>query len=227
MTVRPAQEDLSAYFAQAAAWDEDRLKEAERSRRLAWTVAATACCVATLATLAVCLLAPLKSVEPFIVRVDRSTGAVDVVSALSSARDQTPDEAVSKFFLARYVRVREGWLAASEREDFRQAALMSSASEQLRLAELHRPSNSQNPRALYGPDVVIDVQIRAISFINEKVAQIRFRRTLLRAAEAESQDWIATVGFDYVRTPMREADRLINPLGFQITSYRADPEVVP
>lgn len=227
MSARPAQEDLRVYFAEAAAWDADRLREAERSRRLAWIVAASACSVATLATLAVCLLAPLKSVEPFVVRVDHSTGAVDVVSALSPALKQSPDEAVSKFFLARYVRVREGWLAASQREDFRQAALMSSAPEQLRLAAFHRPSNPLNPRVLYGPDAVIDVQIRAISFINAKVAQIRFRRTVLRGTEAEAQDWIATVGFSYASTPMREADRLINPLGFQVTSYRADPEVLP
>jgi type IV secretion system protein VirB8 len=25
---------------------------------------------------------------------------------------------------------------------------------------------------------------------------------------------------------MREQDRLVNPLGFQVTSYRVDPEVV-
>jgi len=33
------------------------------------------------------------------------------------------------------------------------------------------------------------------------------------------------VAFTYTRAPMLEADRLRNPLGFQVTSYRADPEV--
>ena len=32
--------------------------------------------------------------------------------------------------------------------------------------------------------------------------------------------------FTYTRAPMSEPDRLRNPLGFQVTSYRADPEVI-
>ena len=39
-------------------------------------------------------------------------------------------------------------------------------------------------------------------------------------------DWIATIAFTYTRAPMSEPDRLRNPLGFQVTSYRADPEVI-
>ena len=35
-------EDLKAYFAEAASWDHDRLLAANRSKRLAWTVAAVA-----------------------------------------------------------------------------------------------------------------------------------------------------------------------------------------
>ena len=32
--------------------------------------------------------------------------------------------------------------------------------------------------------------------------------------------------FAYTQAPMAEGDRLKNPLGFQVSSYRADPEVV-
>ena len=31
--------------------------------------------------------------------------------------------------------------------------------------------------------------------------------------------------FDYSRAPLSESDRLMNPLGFQVSTYRADPEV--
>ena len=30
--------------------------------------------------------------------------------------------------------------------------------------------------------------------------------------------------FDYVKAPMKEKDREINPLGFQVSEYRNDPE---
>jgi len=59
-----AQADLKGYFAEAKSWNADQIRSAERSRRLAWGVAAFASAVATVAVGAVAALAPLKSVEP-------------------------------------------------------------------------------------------------------------------------------------------------------------------
>ena len=68
--------------------------------------------------------------------------------------------------------------------------------------------------------------IRAVSFVSDGVANVRFHRTVRRGPQLEESDWIATVAFTYTKAPMAEADRLRNPLGFQVTSYRADPEAV-
>ena len=71
--------ELKRYFTEARRWDQDRLASALRSRRLAWSAAAVATGLAGIATGAVAMLTPLKSTEPFVIRVDRTTGAVDVV----------------------------------------------------------------------------------------------------------------------------------------------------
>jgi type IV secretion system protein VirB8 len=68
------------------------------------------------------------------------------------------------------------------------------------------------------------VEVRAISFLSSHVANVRFHRLERRGGAAAESDWIATVAFHYTRAPMAEADRLRNPLGFQVDSYRADPE---
>ena len=39
--------------------------------------------------------------------------------------------------------------------------------------------------------------------------------------------WVSTLTFSYANAPMSSTDRLINPLGFLVSEYRADPEVVP
>src|SRR5690349_7419990 len=98
-----AANDLEGYFQEARSWDQDRLAAAERSKRLAWTVAGGASVLAVAAVSAVVALAPLKSVEPFVVRVDRTTGGVDVMTGLKGRGDLTYDEAVSKYFLGQYV----------------------------------------------------------------------------------------------------------------------------
>jgi type IV secretion system protein VirB8 len=223
---RPAA-DLKAYFAEARSWDEDRLRAADRSRRFAWMVAGAAGVLAGVAVAAVGALAPLKTVEPYVVRVDRATGAVEVLSGLAGGKNLTYEEAVTKSFLATYVRAREGWLPAAAEANFRQVSIMSTPDEQLRWAAGFRPTNPASPQRVYGPAADVQIAVRAISFVARGVANVRFHRTLRRGAQSEESDWIATLAFAYAKAPMDESDRLRNPLGFQVSSYRADPEVAP
>ena len=218
--------DLKRYFSEARRWDQDRLASALRSRRLAWAAAALSTGLAVIATGAVVMLTPLKSTEPFVVRVDQTTGAVDVVRGLSEEGPVRYEEAVSKYFLGQYVRQREGYLDPAAEDAFRNVSLLSAPAEQRRWADLFRGSNPASPQNLYGRDGEAVVSIRAIGFISDGVANVRFHRTFRQAQQTVESDWIATIAFTYTRAPMSEPDRLRNPLGFQVTSYRADPEVI-
>ena len=77
---------VAAYLEEARGWDLDRGRAAERSARRAWWVAGLAGLVAFAAVVAVAGLTPFKTVEPFVVRVDNTTGIVDVVSTKSIIR---------------------------------------------------------------------------------------------------------------------------------------------
>ncbi|KQW67027.1 conjugal transfer protein TraJ [Phenylobacterium sp. Root77] len=219
--------ELRAYFAEARRWDEDRLANARRSAVIAWTAAGASSLLALCGVLALAALTPLKRVEPYVVRVDSATGAVEVMTALKDVEARSYDEAVTKSFLASYVRAREGWLPAAAEADFRQVSLMSSAAEQQRWASVYRAGQPLSPQTQFGPAAEALVEVRAISFIAPGVANIRFHRKVRRGGAPEAaSDWIATLAFSYAKAPMREADRLANPLGFQVSSYRVDPEVV-
>ncbi len=218
--------DLKVYFEEAKRWDQDRLASAQRSKRLAWAVAASAGALALAAVGAVAALTPLKTVEPFVVRVDQSTGAVDVMTGLKGEDHLTYEEAVSKYFLSLYVRSREGWLPQAAEQNFRQVSILSTPAEQQRWADAFRPSNGQSPQVAWGANAVSLIEVRAISFVSPKVANVRFHRIVRQSQQTTESDWIATVAFTYTKAPMAEADRLRNPLGFQVISYRSDPEVV-
>lgn len=218
--------DLKTYFSEARSWDQDRLRGAERSRRLAWTCAGVMALLAVSAVAAVATLTPLKTVAPYVVRVDRATGAVEVMTGLSGTRNLTYEEAVTKSFLATYVRARETWLAPAAEANFRQVSIMSTPEEQQRWAAYFRPTNPTSPQLAFGPGAEAQVAVRAISFVAPKVANVRFHRTVRQGGQVADSDWIATLAFTYAKAPMSEADRLRNPLGFQVSSYRSDPEVV-
>ena len=218
-------DDLKSYFEEARRWDQDRVRDATRSKRLAWTIATISGGVAVASVAAVAALAPLKTVEPFVVRVNQTTGAVEVMTALTGAKDVTYDEAVSKYFLGQYVRAREGYLAPAAEENFRFVSITSTPAEQQRWADFYRATNPASPQATLGAEGVATVAIRNITFINDKVANVRFTRTVRKAQEVQTSDWIATLTFNYTQAPMEESDRLRNPLGFQVQNYRADPEI--
>ena len=218
-------DELLNYFRDARSWDADLARKARRERKLAYGVAAGATALA-IAAIAFHVAAPLRTVEPYVIRVDRSLGSVDVVNVVDDTAQVTSDEAVGKYFLSQYVRARESWVAAAADELFRSAAVLSVPEEQQRLAIERRPEAPSAPVNLYANGETVGVRIRNVSFINPRVAQVRFIKLVQRGtAPEEASDWIATINFRYSDKPATEADRLYNPLGFQVVSYRADPEI--
>lgn len=218
--------DLKQYFADARSWDEDRARSAMKSKRNAYIVGGVGALIGITGIGAVAALTPLKRVELVKVTVNKQTGAVDIQTELTGKKPITYDEAVTKYFLANYVRLRESWNPRSAQEDFNAVAILSATPEQQRYNDMSIPSNPKSPRAVLGDGAFAFARVTNITFINNRVANVRFTRNVTTPTGATSTDWIATVTFGYTNAPMSEGDRYRNPLGFQVENYRADPVVV-
>jgi type IV secretion system protein VirB8 len=218
--------DLDKYFSDAKGWDFDRVREANKQKRIAYLVAGAGVTFG-LAMLGWHVAMPLRSVEPYVMRVDRQTGGIDVITRLTNTRDVTADEMVNKFFISEYVRNREAWNAAASREMENRVYALSVPQEQEKFSGTRRVQNPNSPANTYQSGEVVSASVRNITFINNRVAQVRFRRSVMRPGNApeEASNWIATINFKYVDRPTTERGRLENPLGFQVVSYRADPEI--
>lgn len=216
---------LKAYFDKARRFDQDRLISLERSARIAWSIAIAAGGIAGIAIFSVAALTPLKTVEPFVVRVDNSTGIVDVVSALTS-KAGSYDEAVTKYFAARYVRAREGYVWSEAKENFDTVSLLSAQSEQTRFAAFYRGSNPNSPQNVYGRGSTAKITIKSISMINANVVSVRYLMTVTRGDDVRTTHWVASITYSYINAAVSSTDRLVNPLGFVVSEYRADPEAI-
>ena len=219
--------DLKAYFAEAASWDLERLQAANRSKRLAWALAATASALAITSVAAVAMLAPLKTVAPYVITVDRATGASEITSQLSGNRDASYEEAVSKYFLADYVRNREGWIPQARKEFFEGVLAMSSRDEQARWIAFYGKDNPKSPQSVFTDLDTVSVAVKSVTFVSKQVAQVRFTKTLQRGSISTDSPAIATMTFDTTDTPTSEKQRFKNPLGLEVQTYRADLEVTP
>jgi len=218
-------DDLKAYFAEAASWDHERLIAANRSKRLAWIVAGVAGGLAITGVAAVAMLTPLKTVAPYVITVDKATGASEITSPMSGDRQITYNEAVAKYFLADYVRNREGWIPQARKEFFEGVLAMSSREEQARWTAFYSKDNPKSPQATFTDLDTVFVAVKSVTFVSDKVAQIRFTKTLQRGATVTDTPAIATVTYDTTDTPTTEQQRFKNPLGLEVQSYRADLEV--
>ncbi len=218
-------EDKDKYLESARTWEYDRMRAAIQSRRVAWGVAAGACTLAVVSVGAVAMLTPLKTVEPYVIRVDKSSGETEIVTALKGPQPRSYDDAVNRYFIAQYVRLREGWLSDAARENAYTVMLMSDQAEGGRYLGSVESNNKNAPSNIYGEKGYISISIRTISFLSSSVAQVRFTKIITIVQNTPvAQNWNAIMTFKYTTAPEHEKDRNINPLGFQVVNYRSDPE---
>jgi type IV secretion system protein VirB8 len=218
-------DDLKAYFAEAASWDHDRLIDAKRSKRLAWIVASVASGLAIAGVAAVAMLTPLKTVAPYVITVDKATGASEITTSMSGDKTVTYSEAVAKYFLADYVRNREGWIPQARQEFFEGVLAMSSREEQARWTAFYSKDNPQSPQSVFTDLDTVFIAIKSVTLVSKNVAQIRFTKSLQRGSSTADTPAIATVTYDTTDTPTTEQQRFKNPLGLEVQTYRADLEV--
>lgn len=216
---------LDAYYAEAASWNQDRVQSLRSSRQRAWWVAAAATFIGVLQAIALVLLTPLKTVEPYTLLVDRTTGYVQALKPLEQAKLQ-PDAALTQSFLAQYVIAREGFDIATLNPNYRKVALFSAEGARSSYLQMMQASNPASPLVVYPRTTLIDVRVKSVSSIGPNVVLVRFD-TVRSDAGAQQQPpnpWVAVIRYRYSTEPMKLDDRLVNPLGFQVTSYRKDPE---
>jgi type IV secretion system protein VirB8 len=218
-------QDLKAYFAESASWDDDRLIAAKRSQRLAWTVAAMASGLAITGVAAVAMLTPLKTVAPYVITVDKATGASEITTSLTGDKQITYNEAVAKYFLADYVRNREGWIPQARKEFFDGVLAMSSREEQARWTAFYSKDNPKSPQSVFTDLDTVFIAVKSVTFVSKNVAQVRFTKSLQRGSSTTDTPAIATVTYETTDTPTTEQQRFKNPLGLEVQTYRADLEV--
>ena len=217
---------LRSYFQDGEIWEAEIIKRAKRSSRVAWFFALVFAGIAALSLVAVVLMLPLKSFEPYLVEVDKNTGYIEVKSGLTRPANLTEQEAVTQANVVRFIRNREGYDPYAIEERFGTAALLSTGDAARELQALYSAANPQNPAKVYGKLKRVLVDIKSVSFPNSSTAIVRFSTTEKSETEAIDQHWISVVRFRYTDTPIKNEWRFENPLGFQATSYRRDQETV-
>ncbi len=227
--VAPNQVERDAYYAEGESWAEDRAKAAQRAQRTAWIVAGAAAAIAVLEAIALALLVPLKTVQPYVVTVDRQTGFVETTQQLVPGGALTQNQAVTQAALVQYVLARESYDRTDLKQKYQNVQWWSAPEERAAYLRQMAPQNPASPLRINGPQTTVAITVKGVSLLGPDTALVRFdaERREPGAAAGTVQPYAAAISFRWSGEPMRAEERFINPLGFQVTRYRRDAEAAP
>lgn len=222
--------------AQAANFEVTIADMARRSERRAWLVAWSAIVMALILAGGYFYFLPLKEKVPYLVMADAYTGTSTVARLTGDFGDHgiSASEALNKSNLSHFVLARESYdYSQFGQRDWNTVHAMATPMVSASYARLYSKTNPANPHTRFGKNKSVRVKILSLQLheavntnASPKAATVRFQRSLYDKATGATEPLdskIASVEFVYKSNlKMDEPNRVLNPLGFQVTSYRVD-----
>ncbi len=183
-------------------------------------------------------IAEVKTVEPYVVQIDDKQGIVQLVNPVS--RNQyAANEMIDRFFVAQYLNARESYNISLLRYNYNVVRVMSTVDVFGSFRRDVSPNVPTSAAALLGAEGMRTVRVKSLAYIQnppmpnnnaettpEKIIQARVE---LRDTRPNGQDvvdhFVITITFQYAQLQLNEEERLINPLGFTVTSYQIQREI--
>ncbi len=176
-------------------------------------------------------------IQPFVIEVEKKTGITNIVNPLVN-RELVSNEVLNKYFITRYIKARESYSAESWRYNYYTVVRLLSTPQVYGSFKRFIETSTESPIAMYGGQTSTVVSFRSIQFfpsiidargkMTDPQAVVRFtilpEKGTLRGAVDNKIYKILTLTYKYQQTKMSDDDRNENPLGFFVTSYRADIE---
>jgi type IV secretion system protein VirB8 len=213
------------YYEAASSWAQDTHATLRASRRTAWIIAGVAIGVASLQAIAIAFLLPLKQSVPYTITVDRETGYVQTTRGVNLG-NLTETDAIAQSFVVQYVLARESFEATDYRENYRKTMMWSQGGAETEYARDWDKNTPNGAAQRYRPTTRVKVTVKSVTILGPRSAMVRFdtEQTEGPSSGGMRQPWVASVGYSFSGKPVSEQDRYLNPLGFQVSSYRRDAE---
>lgn len=211
----------------AVGWEDSMSQLRQESEARAWKIAKVSTLCSGLTLLSLAGLIPLKQVVPYVVAVDRATGQTEIVSV--GSLNSIPNRSLqSKYWVTQYVRARERFDSQSALIDFDEIRLWSARDVYTEYAKRFQGDSALQRRFAKGGGW--RVTVLSIGLVDDHHAVVRIERAETGSPENASPTpvrFTADVTFDFNPPVLgRERELLENPMGFHVTDYRLDPELV-
>jgi type IV secretion system protein VirB8 len=160
-----------------------------------------------------------KSLEPYVIEVEEKTGIATVVNQMTS-QNFTGDQMVRRYFINQFIHSASGYDPKTYKLDVDKVRLFSTSGI---YSDFRNRINAKD----LGGESRIEVRVKSIQFPDNNTAQIRILKQIkLPNSDPKTKDEVITMSFYFspdMNLTMEE--RLVNPLGFQVSKYLIADEV--
>ena len=167
---------------------------------------------------------PLKKTEPYILSVDKNTGAVDSLSLVTPEKLSQMDSAVD-YFIRLYVKSRESY-SSKNIQTYYDTTIEMSDDDVARAWDKKFFDGKNAIDKVLGSSVAIEVTVKDVipDYTNNK-AVVRFeKKYVYDNKDPVTQYWSADVSWYYDTSVMKLSQRTINPLRMKVDDYRSSQE---
>lgn len=219
----------------AGNWYQDKYQHVLTQRNILVLVALVSLVTAAASVLVILRMAPLKSVEPYLLEIDQKTGITQRVIP-ATRDDYAASPAVDRYFTSVYLRAREGYNINILRNNLNTIRLMSTPNLYYGFRRMIDPANETGFVKQLGAQGQRDVRVRSLAYVanpadsgaspsQTKIIQARITtlETMPNRPDRESR-WVVTITFEYADLSLNQDDQLVNPLGYTVTSYQIQAE---
>ncbi len=236
-TKRPASRKLDEAVSRSVNFELTIADMARRGERRAWYLAFAATAMALILAGGYFYMLPLKQKVPYLVMADAYTGTATVarLDGDFAMRGITTREAVNRSNVAHFVLARESYdQALVNLRDWKTVQTMASGGVKAEYMAMFSSTNPDSWVKQYGPYQSIRIKLLSIQLVGgargktPRGATVRFQRSLFNKSNGATRtldNKIATIEFTYKQNlEMDDQNRIENPLGFWVTSYRVDDD---
>lgn len=203
-------------------WYEERYDKIIVQRNLLFVLLLIVLSLSIVAIIVIAIVVNSKKFDPFVIQVDESTGMAKIVNPVSS-EILDGNEALAKYFIKKYVIARETYNPVDFDTEAKNTVRLLSSNAVFWNYLGYIKNKEVDPSALYSQKNTTFLIVKSWSKLADKKYMLRFSINET-AGDKKVFNKLAVIDFDYVAMELTEAERDVNPIGFQVKGYRVDDD---
>ena len=213
--------DLGRNFAAVAAFQDDMVRSAQRSRRVAWWVAGAATVAACGLAASTAWLGATQNVVPLMFLVDRHSGEVAIQDTVA-AGPASIREAVLESVIWNYVQAVEEWHPDFVARRWQTVQLLSTGPVIAQYQRMMDARNPDSPMVAVGRRGTVGVTLHSIAVRDAQYALVAYAKAITVDGMTRTVAMQAQVRFNFIDKLPSLAARRMNPTGFVATGFQSD-----